>query len=73
MEEMLAKFLVSSSVRYEDVGGLSDTLKQLREMIEWPIQHTTIFEWLGVSPPKGILISGPPGSGKTLVAMAVAG
>jgi len=66
---MLEKFKVTSHLKYEDVGGLSDTLKQLREMIEWPIKHTTIFEWLGVSPPKGILISGPPGCGKTLVAM----
>ena len=42
-------------------------------MIEWPIKHQSVFQWLGVSPPKGILISGPPGTGKTLLATAIAG
>lgn len=73
MEEMLEKFKVNSSLTFEDVGGMKDTIKQLREMIEWPIKHSTVFEWLGVTPPKGILVSGPPGCGKTLLAMAVAG
>jgi transitional endoplasmic reticulum ATPase len=73
MEEMLDKFRVNSNITYDDVGGMADTVKALREMIEWPIKHSTIFEWLGVSPPRGILISGPPGCGKTLLAMAVAG
>ena len=73
MDEMLQKMLVQSKTKFEDVGGMKETKKQLREMIEWPIEHKDIFNKLGVSPPKGILISGPPGSGKTLLAMAVAG
>ena len=62
-----------SKITFSDVGGMKDIVKQLKEIIEWPIKHSTIFNWLGVSPPKGILISGPPGSGKTLIAMAIAG
>jgi ATP-dependent 26S proteasome regulatory subunit len=73
MSEMLDKMLVRSNVTFGDVGGMRDTVKQLKEMIEWPLKHKTIFNWLGVSPPKGILISGPPGTGKTLLAMAIAG
>ena len=73
MNEMLEKMLVHSKVDFNDVGGMKETIKQLREMIEWPLKHKGIFNWLGVSPPKGILISGPPGTGKTLLAMAIAG
>ena len=65
--------MIEPKLKYSDLGGLADTVKQLREMIEWPLKYENIFEWLGVKPPKGILISGPPGTGKTQLAMAVAG
>ena len=72
-EEMLNKYLVQPSVKYSDLGGLDNVIKELREMIEWPLKHSKIFQFLGVKPPKGILISGPPGTGKTQLAMAIAG
>ncbi len=59
-------------VTYEDIGGLSDEIKKVREMIELPLKHPEIFERLGIEPPKGVLLRGPPGTGKTLLAKAVA-
>ncbi|MFA5019581.1 MAG: CDC48 family AAA ATPase [Candidatus Pacearchaeota archaeon] len=59
-------------VTYEDVGGLTEEVKKVREMIELPLKHPEIFERLGVEPPKGVLLHGPPGTGKTLLAKAVA-
>ncbi|VVB81346.1 VCP-like ATPase [uncultured archaeon] len=59
-------------VTYEDIGGLEDEIKNVREMIELPLKHPEIFERLGVEPPKGVLLHGPPGTGKTLLAKAVA-
>lgn len=70
---MLNKFLIEPSVKYSDLGGLGPVIKQLREMIEWPLKYADIFQFLGVKPPKGILISGPPGTGKTQLALAIAG
>jgi len=60
-------------VAYEDIGGLSDEVKKVREMIELPLRHPELFERLGVEAPKGVLLHGPPGTGKTLLAKAVAG
>ena len=60
------------TVTYEDIGGLGEELKKVREMIELPLRHPEIFEKLGVEPPKGVLLYGPPGTGKTLLAKAVA-
>jgi len=60
-------------VTYEDIGGLGEEVKRVREMIELPLRHPELFERLGVEAPKGVLLHGPPGTGKTLLAKAVAG
>jgi transitional endoplasmic reticulum ATPase len=57
---------------YEDLGGLEKEIKLIREMVELPIRHPEIFQTLGIDPPKGVLLLGPPGCGKTLLARAVA-
>jgi len=59
-------------VAYEDIGGLGEQVKKVREMVELPMKHPELFQKLGVVPPKGILMHGPPGTGKTLLAKAVA-
>ena len=59
-------------VTYEDIGGLKEEIKKIREMVELPLKHPEIFERLGIEPPKGVLLHGPPGTGKTLLAKAVA-
>jgi transitional endoplasmic reticulum ATPase len=60
------------TVTYEDIGGLGKIIPKIREMIELPLRHPEIFERLGIEPPKGVLLYGPPGCGKTLIAKAVA-
>ena len=57
---------------YDDIGGLDDELKRIREMIELPLKHPELFDRMGISAPKGVLLYGPPGTGKTLIAEAVA-
>src|SRR6476619_6903972 len=59
-------------VTYEDIGGLKNEIKKVREMIELPIRHPEIFERIGIEAPKGVLLYGPPGTGKTMLAKAVA-
>src|SRR5712691_4658013 len=59
-------------VDYEDIGGLGQEVRKVREMIELPLRHPELFERLGVEAPKGVLLHGPPGTGKTLLARAVA-
>ena len=60
-------------VTYDDLGGLKNEVKKIREMVELPIRHPEIFEEVGIDAPKGVLLYGPPGTGKTLLAKAVAG
>ncbi|MEM0438940.1 MAG: CDC48 family AAA ATPase [Sulfolobales archaeon] len=59
-------------VRWSDIGGLEDVKQELREAVEWPLKYPDAFRRLGIEPPKGILLYGPPGVGKTLLAKAVA-
>jgi len=63
---------VNLGVNYEDIGGLGEEIKKVREMIELPLHHPELFDKLGIDAPKGVLLFGPPGTGKTLLAKAVA-
>jgi transitional endoplasmic reticulum ATPase len=61
-----------SHVSYENVGGLENELRLIREMVELPLRYAEAFERLGIEAPKGVLLYGPPGTGKTLIARAIA-
>lgn len=67
-----AEISAMPEVTYEDIGGLDEPIRKVREIIELPLRHPEIFARLGVQAPKGVLIHGPPGTGKTLLAKAVA-
>ncbi len=71
-EEPLKELGKIATISYEDVGGLKEEVRKIREMVELPIRHPELFERLGIEPPKGVLIYGAPGCGKTLLAKAVA-
>ncbi len=61
-----------SMVTYEDIGGLREEIQRIREMVELPLRHPELFQRLGIEPPRGVFLYGPPGCGKTLLAKAVA-
>jgi transitional endoplasmic reticulum ATPase len=65
-------FVEVPDVRWDDIGGLGEVKKRLLEAVEWPLKYPRLFEKAGVRPPKGILLSGPPGCGKTMLAKAIA-
>lgn len=71
-KQQTAKVQRGHQITYDDVGGLDEELRRIREIIELPLKHPELFERLGIGAPKGVLLYGPPGTGKTLMAEAVA-
>ena len=65
-------FLETPNVKWDDVGGLENVKQKLKEAVEWPLKNSEAFKRMGIKPPKGILLFGAPGTGKTLLAKAVA-
>jgi len=72
MSEPVPELEMPSRTTYEDIGGLEEEIRRIREMVELPLRHPEVFQRLGIDPPKGVLLHGPPGCGKTLLARAVA-
>ncbi len=67
-----AEIIEKPNITYEDIGGLEEQIKEVRETVELPLIHPELFKKVGIEPPKGVLLIGPPGTGKTLLAKAVA-
>jgi transitional endoplasmic reticulum ATPase len=72
LSEPVPELEIPSRTTYEDIGGLDEEITRIREMVELPLRHPEIFQRLGIDPPKGVLLYGPPGCGKTLLVRAVA-
>ncbi|MEM4528734.1 MAG: proteasome-activating nucleotidase, partial [Desulfurococcaceae archaeon] len=68
----MMEIIEKPNIKYTDIGGLSEQINELREVVELPLKHPELFEEIGIEPPKGVLLYGPPGCGKTLLAKAVA-
>lgn len=69
---MRSLFIDTAPVRYSQIGGQSSVIQKLREAVEWPLLHPEAFARLGIRPPKGVLLYGPPGCSKTVLARACA-
>lgn len=69
---MRSLFVETPQIRYSDIGGQGAVIQKLREAVEWPLQHPRAFKRLGVRAPKGLLLYGPPGCSKTVLARACA-
>ena len=69
---MRSLFVETPPIRYSDIGGQDAVIQKLREAVEWPLLHPEAFQRLGVKPPKGVLLYGPPGCSKTVLARACA-
>ena len=69
---MRSIFVETPPVRYSDIGGQASVIQKLKEAVEWPLRHPEAFQRLGVKAPKGVLLYGPPGCSKTILARACA-
>ena len=69
---MRSIFVETPPVRYSDIGGQALVIQKLKEAVDWPLRHPEVFHRLGVKPPKGVLLYGPPGCSKTILARACA-